>query len=204
MLEKYAAYLNMISEKIEKFFKKQQPYIFCKKGCSKCCENAQYPFSEIEYKYLMSGYHTLPYTKQEQIHKNILNVLNEKHNTKEKPFTYKCPFLINNECSVYKYRGIICRTFGLLVADNGGSDVPFCALDGLNYSNVYDSKKHLISSAMFNELGIKEEPLAFNIQYNFLTSAEFANGYGFEFGKTKPLIDWFENNEDFKHIKTKQ
>ena len=57
---------------------------------------------------------------------------------------------------------------------------------------------------MFNKLGIKEEPLAFNIQYNFLTSAEFANGYGFEFGKTKPLIDWFENNEDFKHIKTKQ
>lgn len=195
MINNYTAYLNMISEKIDSFFKKQQPFIFCKKGCAKCCTNAQYPFTEIEYKYLITGYNTLPFDKQTKIYNNIKNTINEKHKSKEKIFTYKCPFLLDNQCSVYKYRGIICRTFGLLVADDHGSDIPFCALEGLNYSNVYDQKKHLISSAMYNKLGVKDEPLAFNVQHNFLTSKEFADAYGFKFGKTKPLIDWLEETK---------
>lgn len=206
MIERYTAYLDMLTKKIENFFNKQQPYIFCQKGCAKCCKNAQYPFTEIEYKYLMIGYKTLPLKTQIEIKKNILLTLKDKHMSKEKTFTYVCPFLINNTCSVYKYRGIICRTFGLLVAeeDGSGSDIPFCALEGLNYSNVYDSKKHLISSVMYKKLGVTEEPVAFNVQYNFLTSKDFAKGYGFEFGKTKPLIEWIENdsnhiNQNIKH-----
>ncbi len=204
MIDNYAAYLNMITEKINGFFKKQQPYIFCKKGCAKCCKNAQYPFTEIEYKYLMTGYNTLPFDTQKEIYNNIQNTIKEKQKSKEKNFTYKCPFLLNDKCSVYNYRGIICRTFGLLVADDNGSDIPFCALEGLNYSNVYDQNKHLISSAMYSKLGVNEEPLAFNVQYDFLTSKEFAKGYGFEFGKTKPLIEWFENKKNFMTNNIKQ
>ena len=37
----------------------------------------------------------------------------------EADFIYECPFLINNRCCVYSYRGIICRTFGLAYFDIG-------------------------------------------------------------------------------------
>jgi len=193
MLENYLKYLSMLSEKLERFFAKQKPYIFCKKGCSKCCENAQYPFTKIEFDYIKTGLNTLPDYLREIVENNIKNTLEQKKNNNEKKFSYVCPFLVDHKCSVYKYRGIICRTFGLMNVDpDGGSNIPFCAYDGLNYSNVFDKEKRIISKEMFKQLGVKEEPLAFNIRYEDLIDKAFANGYGFEFGPVKPLIDWFE------------
>ncbi|MBE7713056.1 MAG: YkgJ family cysteine cluster protein [Cyanobacteria bacterium SIG26] len=201
MIENYKKYLNMLNEKLTRFFEKQKPYIFCKKGCAKCCQNAQFPFTEIEFKYLIEGLKQLPLPTQNQIQDNIKKVLENKKAYdkkwtigKKEPFTYDCPFLINNSCAVYHHRGIICRTFGLLnkAPENDGSHLPFCALIGLNYSNVYDPETKKISAEKFEKLGIDIEPIAFNIDYNFLTEEAFGKGYGFEFGKTKPLIDWFD------------
>ncbi|MBQ8458583.1 YkgJ family cysteine cluster protein [bacterium] len=193
MLQNYEKYLTMLNEKLERFFAKQEPYIFCKKGCSKCCKNAQYPFSKIEFDYIMEGFGKADKYTQDKILKNIKEIKYAQFKTKEKPFTYKCPFLIENECKVYEYRGIICRTFGLINIDKeGGTDIPFCALEGLNYSNVYDKEKHMISSEMYKKLNILQEPLAYNVQYEFLTDEDFGKGFGFQFGEIKPLIDWFE------------
>ncbi len=55
MLENYVTYLNFLSGKFTKFFEKQKPFIFCKKGCGKCCKNAEFPYSQIEAEYLMFG-----------------------------------------------------------------------------------------------------------------------------------------------------
>lgn len=187
----------MLNEKLERFFAKQKPYIFCKPGCSKCCENAQYPFTQIEFEYIKMGFNALPYNIKDQISKNIEQTLKAKHKSKEKPFAYVCPFLINNFCSVYNYRGIICRTFGLMNVDEEmGTNIPFCAYDGLNYSNVFDKEKQIISKDMYKTLGIDEEPLAFNVRYKFLTDNDFAKGFGFEFGPVKPLIDWFDTEDN--------
>lgn len=193
MIENYIAYLIMLDEKLNRFFASQKPFIFCKAGCSKCCENALYPYSQIEIEYLKMGFNLLPYNIQEQIRNNIEITLENKHKCSEKKFTYVCPFLINNLCSVYEFRGIICRTFGLMqIYPKGGQDIPFCADLGLNYSNVYDAKKNIISKEMHKALGVKEEPNAYNVSYEFLTDSDFARGFGFEFGEIKPLIDWFD------------
>lgn len=200
MIVNYLKYLNMLDDKLKQFFLNQKSYIFCKKGCAKCCKNAQYPFSEIEFQYLLTGYFALPNEIKQQICLNIKQIIAEKNQKNENNFTYECPFLLNNTCTVYKYRGIMCRTFGLLNAVEGiGSEVPFCALDGLNYSNVYDRKNQKISRKMFEQLNIKEEPIAYNIKYKFLTSQEFGNGYGFKFGQVKPLIQWLEESKIFKN-----
>ncbi len=203
MTENYIKFLEMLNEKLDKFFKIQSPYIFCKKGCAKCCQNAQYPYSEIEFEYLKQGYKTLSENTKNIIKNNIKDAIKDKTTSNKKPYTYQCPFLINNECSVYNYRGIICRTFGLLqINENGksGSDIPFCALEGLNYSNVYDLSKKIISTEMYNKLNIETPPAAYNIHYDFLTDREFEQGYCFKFGKINSLINHIEKDLDFFEI----
>ena len=106
-------------------------------------------------------------------------------------FRYDCPFLINDECAVYEYRGIVCRTFGLMEnAENNVIKAPFCCYQGLNYSNVMENND--ISEEKVKNLNLEVEPLAFNINHDILTNTDFERGFNIKFGEKKPLIDWLE------------
>lgn len=201
MIENYIKYLNFIESKLNNFFEKQKPYIFCKKGCGMCCKNAEFPFTQIEIVYLLSGIKDMDDETLEQIMANIKKIQQDKKNYTGEKFTYDCPFLLNNVCSVYEHRGIICRSFGLLtVYENGKSRAPFCCFKGYNYSNVMDDDGKTISAEKFKKLGVEQEPLAFNVSYNFLTDPDFEKGFNFKFGEVKPLIEWF-NDVDATEIK---
>ena len=50
---------------------------------------------------------------------------------------------------------------------------------------------------MFAKLHLQQEPIVFNVRYDFLTSQDFGNGYGFKFGEVQPLIKWLEKSEIF-------
>ena len=193
MLENYIKYLNFLNDKLTTFFHKQKPYIRCKEGCAKCCQNAEFPFSQIEVSYLMMGISKLDMETKNIIADNVKRIKEEKRNFKgEGTFLYDCPFLINDKCSVYEHRGIICRIFGLLyIGSNGRTQVPFCCFQGLNYSNVLADDQSTISAEKFKASGIEEEPVAFNIRYSFLTGSDFEQKFNFAFGEKKPLIDWF-------------
>ena len=113
----------------------------------------------------------------------------------DEKFRYDCPFLVNNSCSVYAFRGLICRCFGLMTFQsdkNTNLQAPFCAYQGLNYSNVLDTETHSISEEKFKENGFQAEPKAFNSGYASLIDDDFGTGFDFEFGDVKPMIDWFE------------
>lgn len=143
MIKNYLPYLENLNSKLSKFFLSQEPYIFCHKGCSKCCKNGEYPFSEIEFAFIKIGLNKLPAKTKEQIFNKAAQIKVLKSKSKP-PFYYECPFLINNECSVYDFRGIICRTFGLMtMKNNENSKIPFCAYEGLNYSNVLDKTRNV-------------------------------------------------------------
>lgn len=194
MLDNYLDYLVFIDKKLEKFFNKQKDYIFCKKGCGLCCQNAQFPYSKIEMQYLFLGAKELPKEIFDKIEANIEKILKNKKDFKGEKFVYDCPFLIDNVCSVYDFRGIICRSFGLMSIIQGTdkkNQVPFCYAKGLNYSNVIDPETKQVSAEKFKLTGIEEEPLAFNVSYDFLTGKDFEEAFKFEFGEKKPLIDWF-------------
>lgn len=191
-INKYKTYLNFLDTKLEKFFDSQKPFIFCKKGCAKCCKNAQFPYSAIEMRYLLEGLSNLDENEQKKIEQNIRKILKEKKYFKGKKFRYDCPFLINDICSVYKYRGIVCRTFGLMTQINSQIHAPFCTFQGLNYSNVLNLRTKTISQRKYKKLAVKEEPLGFNISYKYLTHEEFEKAFGICFGENKPLIEWFE------------
>lgn len=189
-ISNYIFYMSYLNKKLEGFFENQSPYICCKKGCAKCCQNGEYPFSKIEFDYIMVGFLQLPVDVQEKIKEKIKKIKAAK--TQEKEFTYECPFLFNNECSVYNYRGIICRSFGLMsINDEGNSKIPFCAFEGLNYSNVIEPETKIISSEKYEKLGNVNEPLAFNVSYKFLTSENIEKNFRISFGEKRALIDWF-------------
>lgn len=198
MIEKYEKYLEKIDNYLQKFFLNQAPYIKCKKGCSICCEEGDYPFSELEFKYIMIGYDKLNKNERDIIDKKIkqLKISKEKFQ-KEKPeekFFHACPFLINKKCSVYKFRGLICRSYGLpyFSEKNGKTNfhIPCCVSNGLNYSNVYDEKTGTFSSEKWQESGIDIEPVSFNISLDFLLDNEMTRELKLEFGEAKVLLDW--------------
>ena len=192
MLCNYAVYLEFLNEKLKKFFESQKPYIFCRKGCAKCCKNSQFPYSAIEFRYLLNGALTLDKRIQEKIEANIKKLLEKKKNFRGKKFLYDCPFLIDDVCSVYPYRGVICRTFGLMTNTvNQKIKAPFCAFKGLNYSNVLNLRKKTISVRKFKKLNTKLEPLGFNISYKYLTCEDYERTFNIKFGESKPVIDWF-------------
>ena len=191
--ENYEKYLKFVQEKLNKFFEAQSPYISCKKGCAFCCKNAQFPYSEMEFNYLVYGSLMIDKELQAKIEANIDRILKDKQQFNGDVFRYDCPFLIDNSCSVYDYRGIVCRSFGLIeLGENNKVKIPFCHEKGLNYANVVDEEKQIISEEKYKALNEEKEPLSYNISYKFLTNENIEKTFGLKFGDKKSLIDWFE------------
>lgn len=185
MITRYKEYLNFLDEKLSKMFEEQSPFIKCKPGCAYCCKEGEYPISELEYVNLMFAYENLDTEIKEKVNENISQLL-----VSDRKKMYLCPFLVDNKCSVYKSRAIICRTFGLLSFDEKGKKrMPFCVDLGLNYANVY--KDGVIAGK--SEDGT--EPVAHNIDRRFLRSSKFEKEFDIFFGEDKPLVEWL--SEDF-------
>lgn len=189
--KRYQIFLNLLQKELGKMFSDQSEFIVCKEGCSYCCEQGEYPFSEIEFNYLLEEYKTLAPDIKQQILFNIAKV-NEKlsaHKTGKK-FMYDCPFLINKRCSVYEHRGIICRTFGLLCEhDDGRLTIPFCHDYGLNYAKVYSQEKGQIITTENGEQLCKTEPKAFKTERTHIQNLSIAKNLNIDWGESKTLID---------------
>lgn len=179
MLKKYPKFLKELDKKLAKYFREQSDHICCKEGCSGCCEIGDYPFTQLEMMYLMSGYKKLPVQLQSEIRNNLLQIKNRRVSTH---LFYRCPFLINNRCSVYEYRGITCRTFGLAyLTKDKIVKIPECVHDGLCYSKVFKD-------------GIFEiEPIKEDLSLLEITDGKLAKQYKLDFGVSRSLIDWFPN-----------
>ena len=185
--EKFEIFLKSVDEDITKIFDYHKEYLFCKKGCSICCEIGDYPLSKLEFDYLMSGYEKLDDSVKTQIQKNI-----KKTKEENKEF-YVCPFLINNACSVYKNRPFICRTFGVLTEDdNGNPKFPHCATKGLNFSQIYDKEKKHLSAELVEKNHFKNFPRIFRLHNNVIMGLPLAKQLNIDFGEIKRLIDFFK------------
>ena len=197
MIEKYEHFLELLDTRLlQVFFERQKDYIHCKSGCSLCCESGEYPFSEIEFRYVMIGYNTLSENEKIIVKEKVLELKALKSNSSNDEFMYECPFLIDKKCSIYKYRGIICRTHGLIyyLTDNDGNvknKAPKCVYFGLNYSNVYDKTTKTLSVELWEKTGIKTEPVGYNIGLKTILNSDLAKGLELKFGAEKALIDWF-------------
>lgn len=195
-IENYLQFLRVLNIRLNEHFENQKEYIHCKEGCSHCCKNGQYPCSKLEFEFLKFGFQQLPLDVREKIVNNIIKIKQENNN--QEKFYYECPFLIDNKCSVYNFRMIICRTFGLAYHINdpktGKTHLksPFCMEIGLNYSEVYDSGTSTFSMEKFKKSGYKQEPLAYNLSTNYIKTEFGEKMMDINFGEEKALIDWFD------------
>lgn len=183
--ENYEIFLESVNKDLEKIFEHQKEYLCCKEGCSKCCERGNYPLSELEFNYLLSGYKILDIEKQNIIKNNIKNLKNENRDS------YVCPFLIDKKCSVYNYRPFVCRAFGVLTEDANSNPVfPFCASEGLNYSKIYDVKTSHLSFELVQKNNFKNFPKFFRLSNEVFMNLPLAKKLNINFGKVKELIDF--------------
>ncbi len=183
--QNFEIFLKSVDDDLKKIFDYQKEYIFCKKGCSLCCENGDYPLSQIEFEYLMDGFKNLNAGEQSIIKENIEKIKQEKQEL------YKCPFLINNACSVYSHRPFVCRTFGVLTEDAKGNPAfPSCAVHGLNFSQIYDKEKHHLSAELVEKNHFKIFPKIFRLSNKVIMNLPKAKELDINFGEAKRMIDF--------------
>ena len=193
-IDLYKRYLNTVQPIIDKYFEEQKEYIKCSKGCSHCCEHGAYPYTEVEFTYLILGLLKLEPVIREEALQRIRDLKEEYSKTEDKKnFMHRCPFLGNDGCCLlYDFRGIICRTFGLIHKDhqNGHVTMSFCHELGLNYAEVYNKETKKLDYDKVKELGYKNIPQAYLLGLKNLMSEELLEGTSLEFGEIKPLIEW--------------
>ena len=197
--KRYEIFLYTLNKELQKMFDNQAEFIKCKEGCSYCCEKGEYPFSELEFNYLIEGYKQLDSNTKKIIKENIKQINKEKSKNTDKIFMHKCPFLIDKRCSVYQNRGIICRTFGLLCEHNDGRlTIPFCHEYGLNYAQLYDKELGQLIDERDGIKLSKTEPAAFRIERDNIMNLSIAKNLNIVWGDSKTMIDFINqtNIED--------
>lgn len=163
-------FLKDFDQKLARYFERDAAAIKCKKGCTFCCENADYPLSLPEMRYLMQGFAKLDKEKHDRVRTNIQQLL------KTRPKIYPCPFLIEGECAVYPYRPLTCRVHGLAyMKSDGVVKLPECANYGLNYSKNFDGKT------------VNFEPIKEDLNLDKI----FASAPNFNPEEIRSLINWF-------------
>jgi len=181
----YEKFLKEFDKQLEKLFLKQKKYIKCSKNCCQCCEKGEYPLSQTEVFYITEGYINLPPELKKTVQQNIKKLLEEKKNYKGERFEHTCPFLINKECCVYPYRGIICRTFGLAYYDKKNKYVrlPDCVNNGLNYAEYYDPNTRILNIS---------DVVRENLRTDKILTGRLAQKFGINCGEIRPMLDWLE------------
>lgn len=163
-MEKYKHFLEEFDKKISLYQQKYSSYIYCKIGCADCCKKGDYPISQLELEYIMQGYISLDAEQKLTVQNNIKNIKKGG----------QCPFLIDNKCSIYQYRPIICRVHGLAYfCNNQIVKVPYCVNTGKNYNKVYADGK------------IEIEPIAENLDTPTVLE-------DFNYGEIRALFDWIK------------
>lgn len=188
-LTQYVEFLKSLDSRLSGYFEEQKEYIKCAEKCSYCCENGNYPLSELEFELLKVGISKLDRVEIKLILHKALQISEKGEKS------YKCPFLKDNLCLVYKYRPLVCRSYGLLVKNIRNAkevyELPGCMGIGLNYSEVWDNERKLFSKEKIVKLKYKTAPKIYDVGYFMVLKELEQIGYG----EVKKLYEWLLSTE---------
>lgn len=114
LLENYTALVRRVDDHIQRVEVQYKDNIVCRKGCDSCCRFLT--LFPVEAFTVSIAFSRLP------------EILKEKIVQKAEASSDRCPLLIDNACTIYPSRPIICRTHGfpILVERDGEPAVDFC------------------------------------------------------------------------------
>lgn len=102
-------------------------HLACHAGCSGCCRHHLSVFP-VEAAHVKAALAALPAEQRARIEQQARAV--KEGEAQGQPVA--CPLLVDERCSIYAARPLICRTQGLpllLAAEDGGQEVDFCPLN---------------------------------------------------------------------------
>jgi uncharacterized protein len=106
----------------------------CKSGCSSCCQ--AFRILPIEFYYILD------------------QIKNQKIDVNQNASDKECVFLIDNKCSIYEHRPIICRTHGYpmsrLNEEVEAYEISFCPLNFKEYNFENFNAENLFSEDVYN------------------------------------------------------
>lgn len=142
IFEEYLSIREEIDAQCTKLWEQHNSYMQCKNGCSSCCQS----------------FKVLPV----ELHAIIEGIGSDEieHHTEEQEGA--CAFLINNSCSIYNWRPVICRTHGYplvrLNEETESYEISFCdlnfkkfSLDQFHMANVYQEDLYTSKLYMLNK-----------------------------------------------------
>lgn len=102
-------------------------HLVCQAGCSGCCHHHLSVFA-VEAEVIREAVLVLPDDVRTIVESQAHEVVEREANRK----SVACPLLVDDRCSIYESRPVICRTQGLpllIEAEDGEQEVDFCPLN---------------------------------------------------------------------------
>ncbi len=139
MSNKYQQLITEVNDLTARLNERYRSHLQCRSGCSGCCHHHLSVFP-VEAAIIKVAIQDLPQILQERIHQQAISVVEHE--------TEICPLLVDDKCSIYNSRPIICRTQGLPLlyeAEDANQEVDFCPLN-FTAENATDAleENHLV------------------------------------------------------------
>lgn len=143
MTDFYRQLIKQVDKLTAKLSSHYAQHLVCRAGCSGCCHHHLSVFA-VEAATVREAVEALPESLRARLQQQAREVL-ELETRGER---VACPMLINDRCSIYESRPLICRTQGLpllIKAEDGEADVDFCPLNFTATDAVADlDEDHLV------------------------------------------------------------
>ncbi len=168
-LEKYKSFRDEVDNRCDILWGKHHKQMQCRAGCASCCQS--FKILPVEFEFI----------------KAKINL--EKLKINRNASADECVFLVNNKCSIYEHRPIICRTHGYplvrLNEELEEYEVSFCPLNFKEYPIENFNNQNVFFEDKFNSQ-------LFQINKGFL---EDSANTEFDNGQLIPLRDLLDSND---------
>ncbi|MGH9938521.1 MAG: YkgJ family cysteine cluster protein [Blastocatellia bacterium] len=142
-MSSYKQFMEQVDRGAAKLQERYSKHLVCRAGCSGCCHHHLSVFA-VEAEEARAAVEALPAPRRKQVEEQAREVI--KREAQGKPVS--CPLLIDDRCSIYQSRPLICRTQGLpllMEAEDGAQEVDFCPLNFTEDGAVGDlDEDHLV------------------------------------------------------------
>lgn len=143
MTDSYRQLIKQVDNLTTTLSSRYARHLVCRAGCSACCHHHLSVFA-VEAAAAGEAVETLPESVRAQLNQQARDVLEAEARSE----AVACPMLIENRCSIYESRPLICRTQGLpllIEAEDGEAEVDFCPLNFTAETAIDDlDEAHLV------------------------------------------------------------